>query len=105
MKCIGTIEKALYRHEQCDKEATKGAWCEYHAEIAEEFYDLSFPTLGETFFYHNDTERLVDVGRVRGSDGLHALLKPDGTIIKVGGYHLRRQGERWEDTLAKEREA
>ena len=61
--------------------------------------DTSYPTLGETFYYHNETTPLTDIGRVPGQPGQHVLRAPDGSIRIHGGYHLRRHGEIWDDFL------
>lgn len=58
-----------------------------------------YPTDGETFYYHNDEMPLTDIGRVPGQDGRHVLRRPDGSLVIVGGYHLRRPGETWPDAL------
>lgn len=62
--------------------------------------DTSFPTLGETFFIKDDTTPLTDSGRVPGATGRHVLTTPDGQVIVIGGYWLRRQGENWDDFLS-----
>lgn len=61
--------------------------------------DTSDPTFGETFYYHNDTTPLEDVGRCPGKTGIHILRRPDGSLTAHGGYHLRRPGEVWEDFI------
>ena len=58
------------------------------------------PTKGETFFYHNETTPLLDIGRDRDQEGVHVLVRPDGSVVRIGGYHLRRAGEVWSDPLA-----
>lgn len=61
--------------------------------------DASYPTTGETWYIGNGDEPYTDLGRVPGRPGAHVLLAADGTRQIVGGYHLRRPGEVWEDIL------
>lgn len=54
-------------------------------------------TAGEIWYYQNDTEPLVELGRVPLKTGLHVLRRPDGRLTAIGGYYLRRDGEVWDD--------
>jgi len=59
--------------------------------------ETNFPTTGETFYYKNTSAPLVSIGRVPGKTGPHVLRKTDGSLLIIGGYWLRRDGEVWED--------
>lgn len=54
-------------------------------------------TAGETWYYQNETEPLVELGRVPLKSGMHVLRRPDGSMTVIGGYYLRRSGEVWDD--------
>lgn len=69
-------------------------------ERLEDTMQTGYPTDGETFFYRNETEPLVSLGRLGEGQGAHVLRRPDGSLIAVGGYQLRRRGETWSDMLA-----
>lgn len=59
--------------------------------------DTGHPTDGATWYYHNEMTPLVDVGRVPGQPGTHVLRKPDGSLVAIGGYHLRRFDDVWQE--------
>ncbi|HNP70823.1 MAG TPA: hypothetical protein PKK15_06940 [Kouleothrix sp.] len=58
-----------------------------------------YPTNGRTVYYQSKNEPMEDTGRVPGHDGMHVLRKQDGTLFFSGGYHLREEGEVWDDFI------
>jgi hypothetical protein len=55
--------------------------------------------VGRTVYYRDQNEPMIDLGWVPGHEGMHVLKKPDGTLFFTGGFHLRDEGEPWEDVL------
>ena len=58
-----------------------------------------YPTNGRTWYYQNEQEPMTDIGRVPGHDGMYVLRKHDGSLFFVGGYHLREEGDIWDDFI------
>lgn len=54
-------------------------------------------TAGTTWYYQNETEPLIELGRVPLKTGMHVLRRQDGSLAAIGGYYLRRDGEIWDD--------
>lgn len=50
---------------------------------------------GETFFYQNEQEPLISLGRVPGAGWLYVLKRQDGSLLLMGGAHLHGRGHLW----------
>lgn len=63
-------------------------------------------TDGQIFYYRNDNEPLVSIGRMPGNNGIHILRRLNGILTAIGGYNLRQGYEaEWFDVLAEDQRA